>query len=64
MFTDNAELGGLLDSKEPLKVSKVVHKAFVDVNEAGTEATAATGEHSIYNFSFGFISIVVYAHSP
>lgn len=47
MFEDSAELGEILDTTEQLKVSKVVHKASIDVNEAGTEAAAGTCEHLI-----------------
>ncbi|XP_017050323.1 serine protease inhibitor 42Dd isoform X3 [Drosophila ficusphila] len=42
MFTDQAEFGNMLQSPEPLKVSAIIHKAFIDVNEEGTEAAAAT----------------------
>uniref|UniRef100_A0A6B2EHF1 Putative serine protease inhibitor 4 n=1 Tax=Phlebotomus kandelakii TaxID=1109342 RepID=A0A6B2EHF1_9DIPT len=43
MFSNAAEFGDLLDEDEPLKVSKVIHKAFIEVNEEGAEAAAATG---------------------
>lgn len=47
MFTPKADFSGLLESKEtsnPLYISNVIHKTFIDVNEAGTDAYSATGK--------------------
>lgn len=47
VFTPDADLAGISMVKK-LRVSKIVHKAFVEIDEVGTEASAATAVDFCY----------------
>lgn len=44
MFGIAADLSSFFDAKEPLYVSDVIQKAFIEINEEHTEAAIASGE--------------------
>ena len=50
-FSDLADFSGMT-GKRDLKIDKIIHKAFVEVNEEGTEAAGATAVIMVERTSF------------
>lgn len=47
MFSDNANMPGIITGGKRAKVNAFVHSAKIEVNEKGTKAGAATGMYHI-----------------
>lgn len=50
MFSPDSGLVGILGNGEPIYIDKAIQKAYIDINELGTEAAAANGKHSIIRY--------------
>lgn len=48
LFSSQCNLSRMIDGNEPLFVSKVIQKAYIEVNEEGAEAAAVTGKNFFY----------------
>lgn len=55
IFSSAGDFGGLLTDSGAATVTSATHSAFIDVNESGTEAAAATSEYTFYLF-LGIVS--------
>lgn len=62
-FSDAADFSGMTGKKD-LKIDKVIHKAFIEVNEEGTEAAGATAVIMVETTSFNPDKVVFNANRP
>jgi serpin B len=62
-FSNFADFSGMTDAND-LKIDEVIHKAFIEVNESGTEAAAATAVIMILKSALGTETIKFTADHP
>ncbi|GJQ84145.1 hypothetical protein Trydic_g12117 [Trypoxylus dichotomus] len=64
IFSEKANFSQMLNSHEPLTISKVLQKTFIDINENGTEAASATSVLIRMRRSLNLHQYKFYANKP